>query len=1274
MKNYSIIFLMVMSVFSLSAQTADIIQGCLPLEVKFTGPTLSAWYWDFKDGTFSTEQNPTHIFTQSGTFEVVLKEGASGLEKAKITIRVYEVPTLNIEADPKDGCSPLKVNFSAKITAADSIKINAVQWTFGDGGSSTGFSPTHIYSKGGTYNVSYQVITSLTGCNTTKIFEDLISVFAPKAAFSISPLSQCEKPYRYGILNQTAPLAGNIYQWYLPDGSNSSTYNIGNLTFNTEGEKNISLVVTDAKGCKDSLSQTINAGKPRFDFSIKRDSVCLNERIVITNNNKSDSIQWTFVSPASIDSSSSLEPIWFYNTPGFKTVKVSSGSQNDCKSDTSFVIYVAPKPDAKFDFNPEIDCKNPMIINLVANDLSHAQYFWQNSNKEGKPIDKYVVLGPKRDSLYMNYVDTIFLQLTVKTKLGCTASTFDTAFHQKPDAYFFSTKPSGCVPLEVTFTDQTFTHVPLKSVRWLMGDGTVIDQTNTFEVTHTFTKPGLYYVKSVIENINGCRDTSASTLVRVGDYIKPTITIDKSEICLGETANIAFTNTEANIDYFHISTDDYRYNHCWKSPQSSHQFMTEPGTFDIIAAVDYNGCITEDTMSQKITVKGAKANISYMIDCTKPLEVMLISKSLGQDSLRWTIGDTTYVADSVIHKLDKSGDYPVILTAKNVSSGCPANIASDTIHIRQVEAIFELPTKVCDNRYETLDALLSKDVDTDCSKGYLWKFSYQRPIEDENYKLDSIYIPVGNQWIQLIVEDINGCRDTLTKNTRSYGITPSLSANDTDICFPANVMITNNSISDTTIVKWDWSTGQKSKNLNTTLRNYRDDFYILVTMEDRLGCMDTASVFFTTYKPVSEIFVDPQNTICLGNPVTFFATDFTEKGSSLNFSWRLGDQKTSDLQTFAHTYLKSGNYRVRCIGQEKSSGCLDTSFVDIKVINPPVADFTTSVDGQSVICHPKIIDFTNTSKVEGDISYVWDFGKSSSLSVNPSEAFGKGSHEVKLYVVSPYGCADTISKTYTLIGPEAGILKDKNKICTNEKIQVSMINAVDVSQWSWQFGDGVIINNQNQVIKSFDPNLDVTKIPIELIVKSDQSGCTLIIRDSILFDQVKADFSILDTSFCQGLLTFENKSVGADKYFWTFENDKTSTSESPSYLYNDEGQKTIRLIVSDISGKCMDTLTLNIELSPFKDVITFPNVFTPNGDNENDLFYPYVPPPYEELIEVVTLKVFNRWGQLITDDTNGWNGNHDGKEAPAEVYAYYMEVRLKDCRTYSKKGNVKLIR
>jgi PKD repeat protein len=190
MKNYSIIFLMVMSVFSLRAQTADIRQGCLPLEVKFTGPTLSAWYWDFKDGTFSTEQNPTHIFTQSGTFEVVLKEGTSGPEKAKITIRVYEVPTLNIEADPKEGCSPLKVNFSAKITAADSIKINAVQWTFGDGGSSTGFSPTHIYSKGGTYNVSYQVITSLTGCNTTKIFEDLISVFAPKAAFSISPLSQ----------------------------------------------------------------------------------------------------------------------------------------------------------------------------------------------------------------------------------------------------------------------------------------------------------------------------------------------------------------------------------------------------------------------------------------------------------------------------------------------------------------------------------------------------------------------------------------------------------------------------------------------------------------------------------------------------------------------------------------------------------------------------------------------------------------------------------------------------------------------------------------------------------------------------------------------------------------------------------------------------------------------------------------------------------------------------------------------------------------------------
>jgi gliding motility-associated-like protein len=54
-----------------------------------------------------------------------------------------------------------------------------------------------------------------------------------------------------------------------------------------------------------------------------------------------------------------------------------------------------------------------------------------------------------------------------------------------------------------------------------------------------------------------------------------------------------------------------------------------------------------------------------------------------------------------------------------------------------------------------------------------------------------------------------------------------------------------------------------------------------------------------------------------------------------------------------------------------------------------------------------------------------------------------------------------------------------------------------------------------------------------------------------------------------------------------------------------------------------------------------PNVFTPNGDNINDLV---IPGPYK-FIQKVEMKIYNRWGQLIFETTvpeEGWDGTASG--------------------------------
>lgn len=72
--------------------------------------------------------------------------------------------------------------------------------------------------------------------------------------------------------------------------------------------------------------------------------------------------------------------------------------------------------------------------------------------------------------------------------------------------------------------------------------------------------------------------------------------------------------------------------------------------------------------------------------------------------------------------------------------------------------------------------------------------------------------------------------------------------------------------------------------------------------------------------------------------------------------------------------------------------------------------------------------------------------------------------------------------------------------------------------------------------------------------------------------------------------------------------------------------------------------------------LNFPNAFTPNNDNLNDLFH-----PLGQYIYGFTLYVYNRWGQLIFTSENsdkGWDGTSNGKPCPAGLYAFYVVYRL----------------
>jgi len=148
--------------------------GCEPLCVDFTDLTvapqpiaISSWMWDFGDGSFSQNQNPTHCF-QDGVFAVNLtvtnSDGCTSTSASPLLIDAWSAPQADFSFTPsKPDMENPEVWFLNLSTGSDQWL-----WSFGDMANSisTIENPTFIYPDTGTYVVSL-VATSNLGCKDT---------------------------------------------------------------------------------------------------------------------------------------------------------------------------------------------------------------------------------------------------------------------------------------------------------------------------------------------------------------------------------------------------------------------------------------------------------------------------------------------------------------------------------------------------------------------------------------------------------------------------------------------------------------------------------------------------------------------------------------------------------------------------------------------------------------------------------------------------------------------------------------------------------------------------------------------------------------------------------------------------------------------------------------------------------------------------------------------------------------------------------------------------
>jgi gliding motility-associated-like protein len=220
--------------------------------------SITSWNWNFGDATPNgTQQNPSHVYINPGSYQVTLVVTSSNgcVDTLVQTVNVHFPPVANfgnLTACQNDG-----VQFLDSSTT-QSGTISGWLWNFGDNGTGNIQNPNHVYANAGSYNVTL-IVTNSVGCSDT-ITRPVVVNPQPNAAFIADDYTAVIGQ----TINFTDQSQTNIvsWNWNFGDGSPNSNQQNPSHTYNQGGIYTVTLIVIDANGCSDTITDQIIISLP----------------------------------------------------------------------------------------------------------------------------------------------------------------------------------------------------------------------------------------------------------------------------------------------------------------------------------------------------------------------------------------------------------------------------------------------------------------------------------------------------------------------------------------------------------------------------------------------------------------------------------------------------------------------------------------------------------------------------------------------------------------------------------------------------------------------------------------------------------------------------------------------------------------------------------------------------------------------------------------------------------------------------------------------------
>ncbi|ULQ50660.1 PKD domain-containing protein [Flavihumibacter fluvii] len=885
----------------------------------------SNWLWDFGDGSpTSTEQNPSHTYTQEGNFNVSLtvttNNGCPTTLIKPAFIKIARPGPISFNGLPAEGCIPLTVKPTALINTVDGVA--SYEWNFGTGSPITGTNPSFTYTAEGIYTVGVKITTNA-GCVVSYTLPDAVQAGTkPTVDFSTATTNTCAADTVYFISNSTP---ADRWLWDFGDNSSASDENPAHKYQDT-GKMTVTLIAWN-KGCPDTLIKPdlLTTIAPVALFApvyncINPLSVTFNNTSITDASHGPTTYSWDFGNGQT--STAQNPPPVVYSSYGTYTVKLIA-KDNLCEYLKESVITVLKLvPDITI--NKPRFCRGETFILSAANvNLSHVKkYSWKigtGSTTDGtSQFDSSILNNGSYD-----------VTLTLEDIHGCISTITKPGLINivGSDADFSVVNNGGCLNSQITINDLSTPTGTITNWVFNYGDGKS-DTSTAGPFVHIYDKVGNYSIRLTTTDNFGCIDTI--TKIAVATVSKPAVNFGARDTVYCPNIGLQFSDSTAGNNNTYAWSFGDGTTGTGKNP--IHPYTGPDSVYTVkLIVTDGFGCIDSLIRQNYIRVVAPKSRFDLFDSASicPPLETKFYSASLDYDSLYWNFGDgNTSTLPTTTNFYNTYGSYTAKLFVRGYGGCLDSSAAVINLYDPYQYLNFSFGPKEACNEITTTFNLTP-------IPGTKFKMVFGDGTEDttqttpitHTYDRPNTYTPY------VVISDSLDCLVSVGNSQKVLvkGVYPLFDMDKDQFCDTGSVQMTDFSLGNDSITNrlWDFGDGTFS-DLEDPVKIYSNPGTYLVTQKvtTETGCSNSYTDTVRVYRTPIPVILGPDE-ICVNNSIQFIAGTVVPD-SLTKWKWTYGNGTTSIESSITNRYTIPGKETI-LLSAANLLGCSnDTSkLVDI---------------------------------------------------------------------------------------------------------------------------------------------------------------------------------------------------------------------------------------------------------------------------------------------------------------------------------------------------------